>query len=216
MSRQSCSWAWAGLALALAAASPADAGIFDHVFVSASVTSDRQLFVHLAFKDSGADRAVVEPLLPRLHNVDVDLPVILFLAGRSGRPVDGVIALRVKGLGWDSVLRELGLSYDVLFVGLDSDPGPPYGKAWGYWKKNPRGVRLADGDFFALVELQLGGRLSGVGSFELARARAAGTPVVVFVADKHGRPHKAKDKGPKGEKPDKPDKGKGKGKEKRD
>lgn len=214
-------WVAMVLALALAAAPvPASAGIFDYVFVSASVTSDRQLFVNLAVRDSGADRVVLEPLLPRLRNVDVDLPVILFLAGRSGRPVDAVVGLRVKGLGWDAILRELGLSYDVLFVGIDRDPGPPYGKAWGYWKKNPRGVRLVDADVVALVEVQLGGRLSGVSAFELARSRG-GRPVIVLVADKHGRPYKVKVKGGPGrgkeekeEKGEGQGKGKGKGKEK--
>ncbi len=178
----------AGVALSSA---PARAGTsFEFLFSSNSVTDDSQLFLHLAVGDYGYPRSAIEPCLPRLRYVEEDLPVVLFLAHQSGRPVDFIVGLRSQGLSWAVIFSRVAVPYDVLFVGIDRDPGPPYGKAWGYWRKNPKKMRLSDDDVRGLVQVQVGHRVSGVSSFELARSRGKGKSVAVVVADKKGRPHK--------------------------
>lgn len=81
--------------------------------------------------------------------------------------------------------------------GIDRDPGPPYGNAWGHWRKDPRRVRLSDSDIAGLVQVQIGARAARMGAFDLARARGRGRSVAAVVAEKRGRPYHAGRK-PKG------------------
>jgi hypothetical protein len=193
------------VACALASATPAAAG-FDFLFSASHVSNDNQMFLNLTVSNYGYPRTVVEPLLPRITYVEADLPVILFLARQSGRPPAFFVDLRAGGASWAVVFGKVGIPVDVLFVGIDRDPGPPYGNAWGSWKKNGRRATLSDADVQGLCRVQVGGRVSGIATYELARG--GGDNVAVRVADKKGRPHEnAKGaKGPKGEKG-----GKGKG-----
>jgi hypothetical protein len=206
----------AALALILGSGSaPATAGSFDFLFSMSRVGDDNQYFLNLTVGSFGYDRVVLEPVLPRLRSVELDLPVVLFLARESGRPIDFIVGLRARGLTWAVIFGQIGVPFDVLFVGIDRDPGPPYGKAWGYWRKSPRGAALTDVDIAGLVSVQIGARLGGLSPFEVARARGKGKRVAALVAEKKGRPYhagkpeKAGERG-KGRKPDqgqKPDKG---------
>ena len=175
---------WLVAGAAAAAAGPS----FEFLFNPNRVINDHQLFLNLAVSNSGYDRAVLEPVLPRIQNVEADLPVVLFAAQQSGEPVGAVVDLRSRGLGWPAVFTRLHVAPDVLFAGIDRDPGPPYGKAWGYWKQNRSKVRLSDDEVRGLVQVQMGSRWAGASPYELARARSQGKSVVTFVADKHGRP----------------------------
>jgi len=178
------------LALLVGTGPAANAGAsFDFLFSMNNVSDDDQYFLNLAVSNYGYDRRILEPVLPRIRYVEIDLPVILFLAKESGRPVDFIVDLRARGLSWSVIFTRLDLPVDVLFVGIDRDPGPPFGRAWGYWRKNPRGVRLSDADVTGLVQLQIGARTSGLAPFELARARGQGKRVVALVAERKGRPY---------------------------
>ncbi len=205
------------LFLAVAAEhSTARAGSFDFLFNVSHVSDDDQYFLHLTVSNYGYDRAVLEPVLPRLDVVEVDLPVALFIAMKSGKSVDYVVGLRARGMSWAAVFGKVGVPVDVLFVGIDRDPGPPYGKAWGHWKKKGHRVELADEVVTGLVQVQLGARWAGLSIYDMARARGKGKKVSTLVADRKGRPHKEakiKNSG-KGNKSDKPANAKGKEKSK--
>ena len=162
---------------------------FDFLFNLNHVGDDNQLFLNLTVGNFGYPRQVVEPVLTRLQYVETDLPVVLFLARESGRPVDSIVALRSRGLSWSVIFTRVGVPHDRLFVGIDRDPGPPYGRAWGHWKKHPGHARLTDDEVCGLVQIQVGRRLEGLSPYELARARGQGRPVYLLVADKHGRPY---------------------------
>ena len=181
------------LALALCAAPvPARAGgSFDFLFSMDRVSDDRQFFLNVAVSNYGYDRVVLEPVLPRLRYVEADLPVVLILAHECGRPPGYIVDLRYRGLSWSVIFTRVGVPYDVLFVGIDRDPGPPYGNAWGHWRRSPRGVRLSDNDISGLVQVQIGARAARMAPLEMARARGRGTPVAVVVAEKKGRPYHA-------------------------
>jgi len=183
----------AALALVVAfGASSARAGTsFEFLFHTDRVSDDRQLFLNLAVSNYGYDQVVLEPVLPRIRYVEVDLPVVLFLAHESGRSVDSIVDLRASGLSWSVVFTRCGVAPEILFQGIDADPGPPYGNAWGYWKKNPRAVRLSDSDIAGLVQVQIGSRVAGVRAYDLARARGNGRPIFTVVAEKKGRPYHA-------------------------
>ena len=200
------------IALALVLAFLPAAGIttagtsVDFLFSMNHVSNDNQYFLNLAVSDYGYSRHVIEPCVPRLRYVEADLPVVMFLADYSGRPPVYIADMRERGYGWATIFTRLDVPPDVLFVGLRRDPGPPYGKAWGHWKKHRRDVRLSDSDISGLVQVQMGSRFSRLSQRELAQARGRGTRVVTLVADEKGRPYKGKhghkDKWGKG-KPDK-------------
>jgi hypothetical protein len=161
---------------------------FDFLFNLASVRNDTQYFLNLAVSDSGYGRPVIQPLLPRFRSLDADLPVALFLARESGRSLDAIVALRNERLDWGIVFGRVGVPLDRLFVGIDRDPGPPYGHAWGYWKNDPGHARLSDRDVCGLVHVQLGSRWSGVSTWDMARGVGRRSGVVTMVGEKKGRP----------------------------
>jgi hypothetical protein len=178
------------LILTLTTPAPAASASFDFLFSMNSVQDDGQLFLNLTVGSYGTDRGVLEPVLPRIRAVEVDLPVILFLADASGRPIDFIVDLRRGGLSWMVVFERCGVSPDLLFVGLDTDPGPPYGKAWGHWRKSPRSLRLSDAEVVGLVNLQVGSRNTRTGPGEIARAHGGGSSIASIAAAKKGRPYK--------------------------
>ena len=165
---------------------------FNFLFSVNHVDNDSQLFLNLAVSSYGYNQTVLEPVLPRLKSVENDLPVVLFLARKSGRPVNVVVGLRARGLSWSVIFGKVNVPFDVLFVGLERDPGPPYGKAWGHWKKRSKKFAPTDADVVGLVQVQMGSRWAGMSPYELARARGQGKHVHNLVADKKGRPHKSK------------------------
>ena len=191
-------WIVTGMALLLAAAPALARTSFDFLFSTASVTNDHQLFLNLAVSNSGYGRAALEPVLPRVRDVD-DLPVILFVAEQCGRPPEYIVDLRSRGLSWSVIFSQLRVSPDALFVGIDRDPGPPYGRAWGYWRRDRSISRLSDGDVRQLVEVQVGSRSAGAPPYELAQAHRRGQSIPTYVAEKHGRPYgKEKSRGSAG------------------
>jgi hypothetical protein len=187
------------VAVAILMSAPAARGAsgYDFLFSTDHVTNDSQYFLNLAVSRYGASRAVLEPVLPRMQSLDRDLPTALFLADASGKAIDVIVGMRTSGLSWSAAFEKCGVGPDVLFAGLVRDPGPPYGKAWGYWKKNPTGRQYANRDITDLAQLQIGSRLTGVPVLEVASFRGSGTKVKTFVAEKKGRPY-AKSKGQKG------------------
>lgn len=177
------------LGMPLLASTASAGGSFEFLWNSSSVNSDNQWFLHLAVGDYGYPRTVIEPVLPRLRYVESDLPVVLFLARESGRSVNFIVDLRSQGLSWSVIFGRVGVPYDVLFVGIDRDPGPPYGRAWGHWRKHPKKYRFSDAEICGLVNVQTAHHVSGLSSFDVARARGQGKSCASLVASKRGRPH---------------------------
>jgi hypothetical protein len=181
----------AGAALALTVTAltlPARAqNVYAYLYDPARVTSDDQLFLNLAVRDAGVARPALELVLPRIRSVDSELPVILFIARQTGRPVSAIVDLRARGASWAEVFRLLGIRYDTLFAGIDRDPGPYYRSEWTYWSAHRDAPRFTDAQIRDLARLQLAQRLAGVPVLEVARVR---NPVVI-VADKRGRTYAA-------------------------
>jgi hypothetical protein len=183
----------------VAAARPATAGSFDFLFGMDQVHNDTQYFLNLAVSNYGYQRPVLEPLLPRVRYVESDLPVLLYLQQASGWPLANLVELRAQGSSWSVIFTRVGVPQAVLFEGIPEDPGPPYGNAWGYWKKNPRGVRLADREVCDLVRIQMASRWVGAPQYDLARGYAHGITAPIYVADKKGRPYRHGDGNSQGE-----------------
>jgi hypothetical protein len=123
-----------------------------------------------------------EPMIVRLLErglPEPELPALGLIAQQAHVPVARVADLRLSGLPWVDVARRVGSGPEIFYVPYAADPGPPYGKAWGYYRKTPRAqwrtIRLADADVIRssnvlllhryysvpvarVVELQRGGR----------------------------------------------------------
>ena len=145
------------------------------------------MFLNLAVSNSGYGRAALEPVLPRIQNFDEDLPVVLFVAQQCGRPPEYIVDLRSRGLSWSVILTKVHVSPDALFVGIDRDPGPPYGRAWGSWRRHRSATYLSDDDIRQLVQVQIGSRCARTSAYELAHAHSRGRSIPTYVAERHGR-----------------------------
>jgi hypothetical protein len=184
--------ATAVLALALLAAPIASAGpTYSYLWDTNQCHSDDELYLNQVVRDYGVSRTALEPILPRLRTVSSDLPVLLFVSRSSGQPVAAIMDLRTRGMNWIDVFRQLGIRYDLLFVDLDRDPGPPYRTAWTSWRANPSSPRLTDYQVRDLVQLQVVHRLSSVPVFEVAQTRVRGHSPIVLVTEKYRRTNTA-------------------------
>ncbi len=187
---------------------------FEFLFSASHASDDHEVFLSLAVQSYGNDRDTIERTLPHLHHVKADLPIALFLASESGRSLHYVVGKRADGHSWEGIFAKLGVSLHVLFRGVHKDPGPPYGKAWGHWKKRSGSLHLSDSDIGVWVEIQIGHRVAGISPYDLAVGVSGGRSVFSEVAHRkgHGASSRAKPAHPgKGNAKDKA-KGKAKGK----
>jgi hypothetical protein len=90
---------------------------------------------------------------------DEDLPVVGLIAARASVPLESVVDLRLGGMSYADITVRFDLSPEIFYVPFDADPGPPYGNAWGHFKKTPRErwrtLRLADADVVQYANLRL-------------------------------------------------------------
>jgi len=89
---------------------------------------------------------------------DEDLPVVLFIAQHARVTPATIVDLRLRGLSWWDISVRYGIRPEVYYVPVTVVPGPPYGKAWGHYKKKSRKqwntIVLADDDVVNLVHVR--------------------------------------------------------------
>lgn len=89
---------------------------------------------------------------------DEEMPVVFFLARKAGVAPKVIIDLRLSGKSWMDITIHYGLNAKVYYVEFEGDPGPPYGHAYGHFKKRPKDkwgeIRLSDGDIVNFVNLR--------------------------------------------------------------
>ena len=88
---------------------------------------------------------------------DDELPVVFFIAQRARVPVARIVDMRLRGDSWWDISVRFGLGADVYYVPVAVLSGPPYGRAYGHYKK-PRKewdtIALNDADMVNLVQLR--------------------------------------------------------------
>ncbi len=109
---------------------------------------------------------------------DEELAVVFFIAERAGVKPAPVMELRALNKSWLDITIHFGLSPEIYYVPVTVDPGPPYGKAYGYFKKHPREewkkIQLSDAEIVNLTNLRLFSKLYGVSPEEVIKWRAEG------------------------------------------
>ena len=138
-------------ALALVLATPATAALNLNLdfLGNPDPDNDTQVYLHVANTAWTPPRDQVRAVYPRLRAPETDYPVLLFIASEARVSLTAVWDLRSKGLPWAQVMVKLGVPPERIFVEMPRDPGPPYGKAYGHWKKHRREkVVVTDDDVF--------------------------------------------------------------------
>jgi hypothetical protein len=152
---------------------------------------------------------------------DEELPVVFFLASRAHVDPQVIIDLRIRQrMSWLNITFHYGLTPEIYYVPVKR-VGPPYGNAYGHYKKHGKDykkVKLADADVVNLVNLRFMSEYHGVAAEVVMDQRGRGERFVVIndhYGKEKGKHHdqdndKGKGKG-KDDKKDKKDKDKGKG-----
>jgi hypothetical protein len=166
----------AGLVLLLAGGA-ARAGVAFDVAVGMNLDEDTRIFLNVT--NQTWRPAVAGTVIQGCAHPEDDFPVIAFLSYYSHRSPSFILNLRREGYAWSDILFQVNVQPSVLFVGIDRDPGPPYGKAWGYWKKHYRPgtrmrYRISDRDIVGLVKVQTASRHLGANPRSVIEAQRGG------------------------------------------
>ena len=166
--------------------------VFYDATLSLNIGDDSRFFLNLTNQHYTPPPQMAVAVVQRCPRPAQDYPVVLFLASASHRPADAILAMRLRGLGWSDVLVELRLSPQILFAGIDRDPGPPYGNAWGHWKNHKHQSKrgrfvLSDGQVVELVKLQVASSYYRVSPYAIVGERQRGVTVERYAVIK-GRP----------------------------
>jgi hypothetical protein len=148
---------------------------------------------------------------------DEELPVVFFLASCAHVEPDVIIDLRFRQrMSWLNITFHFGLTPEIYYVPVQR-VGPPYGKAYGHYKKHPhdyKKVVLVDEDVVNLVNLRFISDYHHVAPEMVMDLRGQGKKFVVVNEEiRKGKGGHRGDDGDKGkDKPKETGKGKGKGK----
>jgi hypothetical protein len=120
------------------------------------------------------------------HIPDDDLPVVFFIAREAHVPTTRIIEMREHGRSWWDISVHYGLRPDVYYVPVAYDPGPPYGHAYGLYKK-PRSewhrIVLSDSDVVNLVQLRFLSEHYAIPAEKVMEARGRNPHVVAMYSD---------------------------------
>jgi len=119
-----------------------------------------------------------EIVIVRKQNVpDEELPVVFFIARHAEVKPTVLIKMRLSGKSWMDIALHFGLTAEHFYTPL-KNPGPPYGKAWGHFKKKKqtewKSIRLTDSEITASVNLNFISIHYGYSPDEVATMRSAG------------------------------------------
>jgi hypothetical protein len=183
----------AGTALAalLLPAAAFAADTFYNATIGLRVGDDARFFLNMTNEHYAVPEPTAVAVVNRCPRPQDDYPVVMFVARLSGRSPDAILAMRLHGAPWVDVFARAQVSPDVLFVGMDRDPGPPYGHAWGYWKKHGGSgdarTALSDEQIADLAKLQIVSGYYHVSPYSVISERQRGTTIERY-AVVHGRP----------------------------
>ncbi len=179
-------------ALVLSATSSWAAVSYD-ISVGLPIGDDAKLFLNITNEYYAPPQEVATVLVKRCPHPEDDYPAVLFLARASGRPPAEILDLRLRGQSWADIMFAIHVQPSVLFVGIDRDPGPPYGRAWGYFRRHPRArILIEDREFVEYAKLHAAAGYYKVRPWTIIAERQRGVTVERYVVNRHrGRGHGA-------------------------
>jgi hypothetical protein len=158
---------------------------YSFLFDRADAKNDQQRFLNNVVADSGVPKEELQPLVPKLKPLEKQLPVALFMARESGKPIAEIVELRKSERFWTDVMNKTGIKPKVLFEGVEGKFPEPYKSAWIEYRMKFR-PEFSDEQILDLVLLQTAHRVTGQPVAEIAKASAKGrTPEMILAK---GRP----------------------------
>ncbi len=129
-----------------------------------------------------------EIVIVRERNIpDEELPVIFFLAQRAKATPEVIIKLRLGGMSWIEICTRFGLTSEIFYVPVQRAPGPPFGKAYGHFKKKKKNewgtIYLSDPDIVNFVNLRFISEHYGYAPDDVIKMREKGHSYVTINAD---------------------------------
>jgi hypothetical protein len=166
---------------------PARAAVFYDATLSLGLRDDARVFLNVTNDYFAPPPTMAVEVVKRCRAPEDDYPVILLLARASRRPPEEILRLRLDYLSWSDIMLRLNVPPAVLFAGIDRDPGPPYGKAWGHWRKKPRGERfvIRDREVIDLAKIQVAAGYHRVSPYTIIAERNKGVTVEHYVAERN-------------------------------
>jgi hypothetical protein len=143
---------------------------------------------------------------------DDEIPVVYFLARRAHVRPETIVEMRLGGRSWMDITTHYHLRPSIFYVPMSGDPGPAYGRAYGYWKhprKEWKRMRLEDDDIVKMVNLQFVSNHYHVRAEEVARLRGQQDNFVKVARVVSSPDYRGKNKGNARAASDKSDHGKG-------
>lgn len=175
------------LAVSLAMPALADLDLSLGVAGTVALDEDTELFLSVSARHFDRDPAEVRQVYARYRDPD-DVAVALFVCSHSGRPLAEVLALRARRMSWWEIGIHLDVPTEAFFLEVDRIPRPPYGRAYGYWKKHRKTpgtvLRLTDAEVRHLVAARLLHDVYGLPPAEALRRRAGGGDLRVLVVER--------------------------------
>jgi hypothetical protein len=112
-----------------------------------------------------------------------EVPVVLSLAKRAHVEPEVIMDLRLSGYTWLDITLRFDLNPGIFYVPVGAMiTGPPYGKAYGYYKKKPKKkwktIVLSDDDVINLVNLKFMSEHYGCPPEKIIKMRSGGKEFV--------------------------------------
>lgn len=130
-----------------------------------------------------------------------ELPVVFFLAQRARVAPGAIVDLRLRGMNWMDITLHFGLQPDIYYVPVRvvDKQSPPYGNAYGYYKKHPKRewkkIRFKDDEIVNQVNLKFISEHYGYAPAQVMKHRSEGRHFAEIDRDiKVHRKGKKKDK----------------------
>jgi len=115
-----------------------------------------------------------------------ELPVVLFIAQRASVSPARIVDMRLSGRSWWDISVRYGIGPEVYYVPVTVAPGPPYGHAYGHYKKSRKHwntIVLSDDDVVKLVYLRFASEYYRVPAERVIERRGRQGDVVLIHAE---------------------------------
>lgn len=184
---------WAAMAAsAFFIGAPAQAGVDITFGADVPIGDDGQLFLAISSRCFDQEPRVIRDYAPRFTSPE-DMAVALFISQHSGKPIEAIFKLRQGGIPWWDVGVRVGLPEQVWFVPVSHHPGPPFGKAWGHWKKHQAdhhyAMRFDDDDARNWVAVRMMHEYYGIPVEKAMEFRARGVDVRSLMVHEYRNRH---------------------------
>jgi hypothetical protein len=177
---------------------------------------DVDVFLSVAARCYGQDRTTVQAAATRFRLAE-DVALALLISSESRRPLEDIVDLRARGLSWWDISVRYRVPADVYFADLPPQPGPPFGRAWGHWKKHrnaARRMQVSDEELRDLVAVQLVHRYYDLSIEQAMSLRSHDVPLEAIVSREYRARHLRPDRenAPARAREERPGRGRGRGK----